>query len=29
MYGVTMSEAGVSSIVSAELARAEPELALA
>jgi chromosome segregation protein len=29
MYGVTMSEAGVSSIVSAELAHAEPELALA
>jgi len=29
MYGVTMSEAGVSSIVSAELARAEPEFALA
>ncbi|MBV8435296.1 MAG: chromosome segregation protein SMC [Candidatus Eremiobacteraeota bacterium] len=29
MYGVTMSEAGVSSIVSAELSRQEPELALA
>ncbi len=29
MYGVTMSEAGISSIVSAELARTEPELALA
>jgi chromosome segregation protein len=29
MYGVTMAEAGVSSIVSAELARREPELALA
>jgi chromosome segregation protein len=29
MYGVTMGEAGVSSIVSAELTREEPELALA
>ena len=29
MYGVTMGEAGVSSIVSAELVRQEPELALA
>ncbi|MBV8149360.1 MAG: hypothetical protein JO092_09740, partial [Candidatus Eremiobacteraeota bacterium] len=29
MYGVTMAEAGVSSIVSAELVRREPELALA
>ena len=29
MYGVTMREAGVSSIVSAELSPAEPELALA
>jgi len=29
MYGVTMKEAGVTSIVSAELTEAEPELALA
>jgi chromosome segregation protein len=29
LYGVTMREAGVSSVVSAELTRAEPELALA
>ncbi|HKE38169.1 MAG TPA: AAA family ATPase, partial [Candidatus Baltobacteraceae bacterium] len=29
MYGVTMGEAGVSTIVSAELVRTEPELALA
>jgi chromosome segregation protein len=29
IYGVTMAEAGVSSVVSAELAKREPELALA